>query len=171
MSALLSSSSVRIETPIIASNDKETTNPIPLIGSFVTVPLVDATWTRRSCNAGQDWASWEVVRQTPRSHLPQQEGEGLRIHDRSRVIAVACLPRESHPLKIANEDLIGRLNQAIASGVVKDRGGEPVQAPIEGGLVREDGTVLYPIIDAVPVMLVDRGISLQGSPSPDEQNR
>jgi uncharacterized protein YbaR (Trm112 family) len=83
---------------------------------------------------------------------------------------LAC-PENHTPLQVASKDLIGRLNQAIASGVVKDRGGEPVQAPIEGGLVREDGTVLYPIIDAVPVMLVDRGISLQGIPSPDEQNR
>ncbi len=56
---------------------------------------------------------------------------------------------------------MAKLNRAIATGGVKNRGGEPVAEPIEAGLVREDGTLLYPVRDDIPVMLVDEAIPLE----------
>jgi uncharacterized protein YbaR (Trm112 family) len=35
-----------------------------------------------------------------------------------------------------------------------------LETPLDGGLVRADGQVLYPIIDRIPVLLVDEGILL-----------
>lgn len=70
---------------------------------------------------------------------------------------------ESHTsLHVADEGLIGRVNQAIASRMLKDRGGEMVSLPVEGGLVREDGQLLYPVRDGIPVMLAERAIGLEG---------
>lgn len=79
--------------------------------------------------------------------------------DRDLLPLLAC-PEDHTPLHLAEEALVARLNRAIATGVVHDRGGQPVQEPVEGGLVRADGKVLYPILQGIPVLLIDRAISL-----------
>ncbi len=48
----------------------------------------------------------------------------------------------------------------MEEGSLVNRGGESVQEPIDGGLVREDGRILYPIRDDIPVMLIDEAIEL-----------
>jgi uncharacterized protein YbaR (Trm112 family) len=37
-----------------------------------------------------------------------------------------------------------------------------VQLPLDGGLVRDDGRILYPVRDDIPVMLLDEAIDLDG---------
>ena len=71
-------------------------------------------------------------------------------------------PENQTPLSVADDELLARLNRAIAAGQVKSRGGRPLEGPIEGGLVRQDGTLLYPIVDDIPVLLLDEAISLEG---------
>lgn len=77
------------------------------------------------------------------------------------LLQLLVCPENHMALHVADEGLIGRLNEAIASGRVNDRGGESVQSPIEGGVVRDDGKLLYPVVDGIPVMLVERAISLE----------
>ena len=48
----------------------------------------------------------------------------------------------------------------IAAGSVKNRAGEVVREPVEGGLVREDGRVVYPVREGIPIMLIDEAIAL-----------
>ena len=43
---------------------------------------------------------------------------------------------------------------------LRNRGGDPVEKEIGEGLIREDGRVLYPVDDGIPVMLVDESIEL-----------
>lgn len=71
-------------------------------------------------------------------------------------------PESRMPLKLADEELLARLNQAIAAGKVKNRSGQQVTESLAGALVRQDGNVLYPIIDDIPIMLVDEAIPLEG---------
>ena len=59
-------------------------------------------------------------------------------------------------------DLLALLNQAIAAGDVVNRGGTAVESTIEEGLVRDDGLLLYPIRDDIPIMLIDEAIPLDG---------
>ena len=40
-------------------------------------------------------------------------------------------------------------------------GGAAVERTLEAGLVREDGLIVYPIRDGIPVLLIDEGIRLQ----------
>ena len=57
-------------------------------------------------------------------------------------------------------DLIARLNGEIESGQLRNRGGDPVSNAIQEGLLREDGKILYPVEDGIPVMLIEESIEL-----------
>jgi uncharacterized protein YbaR (Trm112 family) len=76
------------------------------------------------------------------------------------LLDILVCPQDRTPLELANPDLVAKLNRSIAAGVLRNMAGEKVEQPLDGGLVREDGTLLYPIVDGIPVMLVDEAIRL-----------
>lgn len=53
-----------------------------------------------------------------------------------------------------------KLNAAIARGALKNKVQKPVTEKLDGGLVRSDNKILYPIREDIPVMLIDEGIPL-----------
>ena len=59
---------------------------------------------------------------------------------------------------LADDVLVQRVNHAIATGRQRNRGGLPVEKPLDGGLVRSDREVLYPIVDGIPILLVAEAI-------------
>ena len=74
------------------------------------------------------------------------------------LLAILVCPETHQPLALAEEALIERTNAAIAAGGVTNAGGEAVTVALEGGLVREDGQMLYPIRQSIPVLLIEEGI-------------
>lgn len=78
------------------------------------------------------------------------------------LLEILCCPESRTPVKLAPEDLVKRLNAAIAAGKVKNRGGHPVTEAVHAALLRQDGKVLYPVRDDIPVMLVEEGIPAEG---------
>ncbi|MCY3871341.1 MAG: hypothetical protein OXG87_17465 [Gemmatimonadetes bacterium] len=80
--------------------------------------------------------------------------------DRDLLDILAC-PENKTPVKLADQPLIDTINSAIERGEVKNRGGQKIEQPIDGGLVREDRVFLYPIQDAIPIMLIDEAISIE----------
>jgi len=81
-----------------------------------------------------------------------------------KLLDMLVCPENHRPLRMADEGLVARLNRAIAAGAVCRRAGQAVTEPVEGGLVREDGHLLYPIRDGIPLMLVDEAILLEEIP-------
>ena len=79
--------------------------------------------------------------------------------DQSLLDILVC-PETKQPLRIADSALLERLNASIGEGSVTNRGGETVSAGVEEALVREDGNVLYPVRDDIPIMLIDESIPL-----------
>ena len=77
------------------------------------------------------------------------------------ILDVLVCPEDHSPLSLAGEDLLERLNAAIAAGGVENREGTKVEEALHGGLVRQDGKLLYPIVDDIPVLLVEEAISLE----------
>ena len=69
-------------------------------------------------------------------------------------------PESRQPLAMAGDEVLARLNAAVASGSAVTLGGEPVAEPVAEGLLREDGRILYPIRDGIPVMLIDESIDV-----------
>jgi uncharacterized protein YbaR (Trm112 family) len=65
---------------------------------------------------------------------------------------------------MAGAEVLDRVNGAVEGGAAKNQGGHRVKERIEEGLIREDGKVLYPVKDGIPVMLLDEAIRLETLP-------
>lgn len=76
------------------------------------------------------------------------------------LLSILACPETKEPVHLAPQDLVDALNRRIAQGEVRNRGGEVVTEPIDGGLVREDGRYLYPIREDIPIMLIEEAIEL-----------
>ena len=79
--------------------------------------------------------------------------------DQSLLDILVC-PETKQTLHAADAALLARLNESIAQGSVRNRSGEAVSEPVDEGLVREDGTILYPVRDDIPIMLIDESIPI-----------
>ncbi|MDP6762625.1 MAG: Trm112 family protein [Planctomycetota bacterium] len=77
-----------------------------------------------------------------------------------KLLEILACPKTHQPLRMAEAEELEELNEAIAASKARTVAGEAVPDPIEAGLVREDGKLLYPIRDGIPVLLVDEGIRL-----------
>ncbi len=69
-------------------------------------------------------------------------------------------PEDRTPLAEVDAATLRRINDAMAAGTLRNRGGELVSRKLEGGLIRADGTYVYPIFDGIPILLIDEGLAL-----------
>ena len=78
----------------------------------------------------------------------------------AELLEILVCPETKQPVAPAPQELLARLAQQVEAGTLRNRGGDPVTQPIGEGLVREDGRVLYPVEDGIPVMLIEESIEL-----------
>ena len=76
------------------------------------------------------------------------------------LLEILVCPETKQPIALASEEVLSNLARNIEAGKVRNRGGEKVTQPITEGLVREDGKILYPVDDGIPVMLIEESIEL-----------
>jgi uncharacterized protein len=76
------------------------------------------------------------------------------------LLAILVCPQNKNPLRLASDDEIASLNSQITSGQVSNCGDNTVEMPLQAGLIREDGAILYPIREGIPVLLSEEGIKL-----------
>lgn len=79
--------------------------------------------------------------------------------DKDLLQILAC-PESHQPLAEAETPLLTKINDRIAAGQTKNRAGAAVTEKLEGGLVRQDGKLVYPIREGIPVLLIDEGIPI-----------
>jgi uncharacterized protein YbaR (Trm112 family) len=80
------------------------------------------------------------------------------------LLEILVCPETMQTLKVADAETLLRVNQAVKDGVLENQGGDRVRDQLEEGLVREDGKVLYPVREDIPVMLLDEAIRLDSLP-------
>ena len=76
------------------------------------------------------------------------------------LLKIMCCPETHQPIAVAEPSLIEKLNQQIAAGQLKNRGGQLIKEKIDGGLVREDKKFVYPLRENIPIMLIDEAIPI-----------
>jgi len=76
------------------------------------------------------------------------------------LLAILCCPETKLDVSLADDALINKLNDAVGRGVLKNKVQKPVAELLDGGLIRSDRKILYPIREDIPVMLIEEGIPL-----------
>jgi uncharacterized protein YbaR (Trm112 family) len=77
------------------------------------------------------------------------------------LLAILWCPDTKQDVSLADEALIAKLNEAVSLGQLKNKASKPVTEPLDGGLIRSDRKMLYPIREDIPVMLIEEGIPLE----------
>lgn len=83
-----------------------------------------------------------------------------------QLLNILVCPETRMPVRAADDALVAQLNREAAAGRLHNRSGRKVEGPIEGGLIRQDGAVLFPILDGIPVMLIEEAIPLEAGQAP-----
>lgn len=85
------------------------------------------------------------------------------------LLAILQCPETRQPLRLADGALIAQLNGLIGGQRLVNRIGQKVETKFDGGLVREDDKVLFPIVDGIPILLIDESIPLEQAEADDRK--
>lgn len=77
----------------------------------------------------------------------------------SRLLDILRCPDTRQSLVLASAQQLSELNQKIAHGLLRNQAGRTLSMPLEAALVCQDGSRIYPVVDGIPVMLLDESIS------------
>ena len=76
------------------------------------------------------------------------------------LLDILVCPKSHKPLRLAEDPLVTKLNQAVSEKKLRNVGGQAVESTLQGGLVCDDEQLVYPIVDGIPVLLADEAIPL-----------
>jgi len=78
------------------------------------------------------------------------------------LLEILCCPETKQAVTLLDAASLHVLNRKIANGEVQNTGGNPVKEPLDGGLIRSDKKVTYPVREMIPIMLVEEGLPTEG---------
>jgi uncharacterized protein YbaR (Trm112 family) len=77
-----------------------------------------------------------------------------------KLLSILCCPVTHKGLLLARADLLKSVNAAIEEGKLSNRGGAVLDEPLAEALVTDDGKLLYPVDDGIPVLLESESVPL-----------
>jgi uncharacterized protein YbaR (Trm112 family) len=80
------------------------------------------------------------------------------------LLKILVCPQSHQPLSQASSEILSQINSAVLAGTLTNKKGVAVIEPLLEGLVTQDGSVVYPVLEDIPVMLIDESISLGDLP-------
>jgi uncharacterized protein YbaR (Trm112 family) len=75
-----------------------------------------------------------------------------------KLLEILCCPVSKTPLGVLAQEKLDKLNEAIAGEGALHVGGDKVVEALQEGLITEDGKVIYPVQDDIPILLEENGI-------------
>jgi uncharacterized protein YbaR (Trm112 family) len=78
-----------------------------------------------------------------------------------RLLGILHCPVTHKGLSVAKPATLKTVNVAIAAGELSNRDGQTITEPLEDALVTDDGKVLYPIADGIPVLLEGESVNME----------
>jgi uncharacterized protein YbaR (Trm112 family) len=74
------------------------------------------------------------------------------------LLDILCCPDTKQSVAPAEADTLEKIRILVEAGDAENVGGAKVEHAPEEGLLREDGKVLYPVRNNIPIMLGEEGI-------------
>ena len=84
-----------------------------------------------------------------------------------KLLSILCCPVTHKGLALARAELLKSVNTAIEAGKLVNHDGVQVAEQLAEALVTDDGKILYPVNDGIPVLLEGESVvldQLQGNP-------
>jgi len=78
-----------------------------------------------------------------------------------QLLSILCCPVTHKGLSLAKRATLKNVNAAIDSGKLSNQGGQVLAEPVSEALVTDDGKVLYPISNGIPVLLEGESINME----------
>lgn len=78
-----------------------------------------------------------------------------------KLLTILHCPITHKGLSVARPATILAVNAAIADGEVRNQDGQILQEPLAEALLSDDGKVLYPVADGIPVLLAGESINME----------
>ncbi|MEE8249068.1 MAG: Trm112 family protein [Gammaproteobacteria bacterium] len=76
------------------------------------------------------------------------------------LLDIICCPVTRLPMSAMSTATLAKLNGLIQEQKIRDRDDTVVTEELQEALVTDDGQIAYPVVDGIPVLLEERGISL-----------
>ena len=77
-----------------------------------------------------------------------------------RLLTILRCPVTHKGLGLAKRAVLDSVNTAIAAGAVSNRDGRQLAEPFAEALVTDDGKILYPVADGIPVLLEGESVNM-----------
>jgi uncharacterized protein YbaR (Trm112 family) len=78
-----------------------------------------------------------------------------------RLLAILRCPVTHKELALAKGQTLKRVNAAIDAGELSNRDGRVLDQVLDEALVTDDGKVLYPISNGIPVLLEGESVNME----------
>jgi len=79
--------------------------------------------------------------------------------DQSLLSLLRC-PRTGGELRLAGAEELAEYNEGVREGRLSNAAGRKLTRAMEGALVSECGSWLYPVHEGIPVLLVEEAVAL-----------
>lgn len=76
------------------------------------------------------------------------------------LLDIICCPATRLPMAAMSPATLAKLNGLIEEQKIRSRDDAVVTEALQEALVTDDGQIAYPVVDGIPVLLEERGISL-----------
>jgi uncharacterized protein YbaR (Trm112 family) len=78
-----------------------------------------------------------------------------------KLLSILCCPITHKGLILARRDQLQSINKAIDAGKLSNRDGAVLDMGLKEALVTDDGKLMYPVNDGIPVLLEGESVSLE----------